>query len=484
MDDMGTSVKRLEKEVLQLLAEAGGKLTAEDDVVFQGTKIILPEKNSLQQTVDFLQRKMQMDEEETRFGRVYNYRPWDGARATMHAIRRTFGAMGQEATYTFFGKQPPQLVDLPTGVNTTEQVPWGKVTIPLLPGTVFHVGASEHPELGSIFALAATGPRKYRFEIEGVFNLIQKELETNSMYRGKAFDGATQPNFLDLSGVDPDKVVYSQEVMTQLEANVWALLRYTENMRQLSIPLKRAVLFEGPYGTGKTLGAYLTAKEAVDNGWTFVYCRPGRDDLDYTIQTARLYQPAVVFFEDIDIVGGTDGGANSLSRLLDLFDGLQAKDSEIVCVLTTNHVDQIHKGMVRPGRLDSVIHIGELDDDGMVKLITSVVPPQLMSPDIQWDKVCRAMEGMLPAFVREAIDRTLRYNLARNQGRATQLTTDDFVEAAVGLRPQLALMSDAGEREKRPTLETAISSTVREAVSSLRIRNEEWGDSQIIDPED
>ena len=47
-------------------------------------------------------------------------------------------------------------------------------------------------------------------------------------------------------------------------ANVWSLIRHSPKMRELGLPLKRAVLFEGDYGTGKTLGAFLTAQKCLE----------------------------------------------------------------------------------------------------------------------------------------------------------------------------------------------------------------------------
>ena len=39
-----------------------------------------------------------------------------------------------------------------------------------------------------------------------------------------------------------------------------------------------------------------TGQVALENGWTFIQARPGVDDLSTVLQTAKLYQPAVVFF--------------------------------------------------------------------------------------------------------------------------------------------------------------------------------------------
>lgn len=445
------------ESILDKLAELGGKLTAEDDITFAGKKLILPETMQLNEAIRFLNEKMQEDERQVAFSRIFNYRPWDGAHATMAALKRAFGAVSQRATQSFFGEHPPQLVTVNVGAGETAQVPWGNMAVVHLPGLILTLGATRHEEYGSVFQLDAVGPRKYRHHVEGIFALVEEELKTNSIYRGRAFDGQRMPQFLELSGIDPSKVIYSDTTMEQLEANIWAVLRWPDQMQELGMPLKRAVLLEGPYGTGKTLAAYLTARVAIASGWSFLLCRPGQDDLMEVMSTARLYQPAVVFFEDVDAVAQA---ADHIPKLLDIFDGIKAKDTRIMCVLTTNHVERIHKGMVRPGRLDAVIHIGSLDASGLRRLVEAVVPCDLLDEAIDWESVTGAMAGFLPAFAKESIDRAMRYNVARNQGKVTQLSTADFVAAAEGLRPQLELMEGAKDTVVKEPLTETIQSIV------------------------
>jgi transitional endoplasmic reticulum ATPase len=456
------------EELLNALAAVGGRLTAEEDVVYQGKKLVVPENMNMHDAVKFLGDKIEEDERIMQFSRTYKYRPWDGAHATMAALREVFGMVQQHGVKQMFGTSPPQMMTINVGPHETAQVPWGNLSVPLMPGVMFLVGATKHKELGQLFSITASGPRKYRYEIEGVFNLVQRQLEEHSIYKGRAFDGQEMPEFIDTDGFDETRVVYARDVLEQLNANIWSLMMYSDTMRQNKIPLKRATLFEGPYGCGKTLGAYMTAKIAVASDWTFLYCRPGRDDLAEVMATARLYQPSCVFFEDVDnIAAGDVPGADTVSALLDIFDGINAKNTEIMVVLTTNHAERIHKGMVRPGRLDAVIHIGAPDADGVQRFIEIAVPDQLRDPGIDYAKVGAAMEGFFPAFITESIDRAKRYNIAHNDGVPSLLTTDDFVEAANGLRPQLALMEDAPETPPVESLDAAFDRVVRQTADTV-----------------
>lgn len=465
---MSKQTEKEHKDLLATLARLGGKLTAEEDVKFQGKDLILPERMQIPDAIAFLKDKMAEDEEEMNFNRTFKFRPWDGARAASIALRRAFGMTRQQPIQTMFGKQPPSLITINVGPNETEQVPWGAVTIPLLPNSTIYLGATHDEELGILFTVQITAPRKYRFEVEGIFHLIQDELETNSMYRGKAFDGRDEAEFLDLSGVDQTKVVYADEVITQLEANIWSQLEHSEAMEALGIPLKRAVLLEGPYGTGKTLAAFQTAQRAVANGWTFIYCRPGRDNLQSVMATAQLYQPAVVFFEDVDVIADGDQSTDTVTRLLDVFDGIQAKGTKILAILTTNHVDQIHKGMCRPGRLDAIVHIGALDRNGIQRLIEVTVPETLLD-NIDYDAVAESMEGYMPAFCKEAVDRSIRYAVARGNGVVDKITTQDLLHAAHGLRDQFNLMNGAHEGKAKNPLEESLARVVRTAVHGSRV---------------
>ena len=475
---------RAQKEIRRRLEELGGKLYDDDDVTYQGNRLILPENMDLKGAIGFLEKKRQEMEKETVFSRTFNYRPWDGAWCMWQALKRVFGIVGhQETVYqTMFGPQvePPAMITINVDVDKQEQIPWGTFALPMFPGLLFQTETGRN-DFGNVFMLYANGPKKYKAAVEGIFTLIELELKERSMYRGRAFDGQQFPEFVDLSAVDPRKVVYSQEVMTQLEANVWAQLRHTAEFERLGIPLKRAVLVHGPYGTGKTLAATLTGQEAVANGWTFIKARPGRDDLGEVMQTARLYQPSVVFYEDIDQVAAPEaGGHEAISRLLDDFDGVSAKGTRILCILTTNHPERIHKGMVRPGRLDAMIEINDLDVEGVAKLVQSCIEESL-ADGIDWDAVFETAEGYKPAFVTELSTRAVRYLIARMKGSPgdEKVTTEDLVHAAVGLRPQYDKMTGARDTQERHELADVLG---REVTKAATIAVRENVQDRLLDP--
>ncbi len=450
-----TESEKAAAAVLSVLAQVGKLRVPSDAITFEGSAIKLPETfagpGGIRKAIDYL-AKYEMDQEKVyRQSREFKYRAWDGANAFNLAMKHVFGTAGLGvSTQTMFGENPPQLHTIPTGVGSTTQVPWGKVALDQL-SCVFTLDTTYHQDYGAVFVLHAQAPKKFKGHIEAFFDVVEQFLKTQSIYRGRAIDGGDVPNFIDTTKVDESRVVYSEETMRQLDANLYSLVKYADEHRANGLPLKRSVLLEGPYGTGKTLAGMLAAKQCEASGWTFILCRPGKDNLNEVLQTAQLYAPAVVWYEDIDVVAGENMRSDmQVSKILDALDSVTTKGTEVLAGFTTNHISKIQKGVLRPGRLDAVIHIGHLDPAGFEKLVRLSIPKSKLDANVDFQKVSEAMAGMLPAFVTEACGRAVRYSIARNAGKAGKIGTSDLVDAANGLRPQLELMNDAQEGTKVP----------------------------------
>lgn len=184
----------------------------------------------------------------------------------------------------------------------------------------------------------------------------------------------------------------------------------------------------------------LTAQTAEEHGFTYIQVRP-EDDLYAALKTARIYAPAVVMFEDVDVIK-TDK-SDGVAALLDVLDGVANKGSDVMAIFTTNHPDRLHKGMMRPGRLDATIKLGGLDAGGIRRLVEATIPDEYRDPDLNWASVTKAFDGLLPAFAKEATDRAQRYAIARSGGVPQVITTEDLVGAADGIRDQVAMMDGA-----------------------------------------
>lgn len=460
------------KRILAALDALGGQTVGDDSLTFTGQQFILPAamEGNVKGAVKYLTDWDKQQNTEFSFSRSYHNRPFDGAAAFERAMMRVFGTSGiGRATFSLFGVNPPQYRTIPSGPSTTMQVPWGRVEFSPIEAK-FDLGYDNDTEYGVVFELSVTAPRRHRKRIEGFFTVVEDELRTGSIYKGKAITSdAMEPRFLDTSLVDQSKIIYRQEVLTQLDVNLWAPLRYTQALRNTGVPLKRAVLVEGPNGTGKTLAGLRTAQIAQENGWTFILVRAGEDPLE-ALKTARVYSPAVVWVEDLDVIASADASSRDrkkISRVLDVLDGLQGKGAEVMAGFTTNFVDKLDKGVLRPGRLDAVIHIAELDAAGYERLIRALTPAAMLDAAVDMAAVTREYEGFLPAFAAEATLRAVRYSVARNKGVPGVITTEDLVAAARGMRDHLALMDRAQHTGSDVvTLDMKVMETVQRALAS------------------
>ena len=481
-----TEQAKTAKAVLAALDALGGQAVGEDSLVFEGTRFILPASmdGDVAGAVKYLQNWDKQQNTKFRFSRSFRNRPYDGAAAFERAMKRVFGTSGiGKEIKSFFGTNPPEYVTIASGPDSTVQVPWGLIEFSPLEAQ-FMLEYTRDNDFGYVFALGVEAPRRHRKRVEGFFAVVEDELARGSLYKGKAITSDDlEPKFLDTSKVDPAKVIYKQEVLTQLDVNMWAPLKYTQALRDTNVPLKRAVLVEGPNGTGKTLSGLLTAKMAVENGWTFILVRAGEDPLE-ALKTARVYAPAVVWVEDLDVIASADGDARDrkkISKVLDVLDGLQGKGSEVMAGFTTNFVEKLDKGVLRPGRLDAVIHIAELDAAGYEKLVRALTPEKLLDPAVDMAAVTAAYEGFLPAFAAEAVQRAVRYSIARNAGKPDVITTDDLVNAARGMRDHLSLMERAQHTgSDEVTLGDKVYELVQEAISDMRGENSNVGTTEFV----
>lgn len=452
------------QDILEQLDLLGNTRVSEKNIRFEGSQIILPEalKGDVGGAIDFLKELKKAEEEKYEFIRTYDFKPWDGAAAFDRAMLRVFGTRGVGKTVkTMFGDYPPERITVKTGLDTQIEVPWGEIEFKPL-GARFHLDYN-YTDRGPVFQMDVTVPRKYLSYVEGFLAVIQDELEKRSIYRGKAIDGGEHPNFVDVAAVDPSRVVYARDVQRELDS-IWTIIDSADELRSKGIPLKHAVLLEGPYGSGKSLAGSLTGQKALAQGWTYILVRAG-DDPFRAMQTAAMYAPAVVWVEDLDVyTKGKD--RKELAQLLEALDGVNNKGKEVVAGFTTNFASAIEKGIIRSGRIDTVIHVGAMDPDGYEQLIKLNVAKKDLQ-EVNYDKVAEAFHDFLPSTAVQAIHRAMRYAIARGE---STISTSDLVSAAESVRPQFEMFTNAGEAEHdKRTIDEVISEQVVDVISHTMI---------------
>jgi transitional endoplasmic reticulum ATPase len=417
----------------------------------------------------FLREAVAADEQGISFYRIFKYRILDGAVAFNRVMNEMFGTQGQGVVReTFFGDEPPEIQVVETGIGQHTEAPFGLVKFPAYEAT-FDIGYGRDPELGQVSKITCYAPKRRQAEIEEFFDAVQAQLENNSIYRGKAITAAAVPTFFDISSVQPEQVIYAESVRKELSANVWATIRHSQRLRDAGMAIKRSVLLNGRYGTGKTLALVLTAQVAVQHGWTFVIVRSGDNALD-ALQTARMYAPAVVGIEDFDLLTA-DKDREEIDEVLDALDSASTKGNEVMGLFTTNFVKAVDMAALRPGRIDHIITFEKLADDEYVQLLHALIPTAQLAADVNYELVANSLSGLYPAFAKEAVHKAMLYNLDRNDwdsDKPSLITTEDIMAAAASAQAQQMIMESAQEAERRhPSIDDLLTDKVEEVMSRV-----------------
>ncbi len=192
---------------------------------------------------------------------------------------------------------------------------------------------------------------------------------------------AYSPRLLDSVILKPGEKEHLMEDLERFRAS-------RERYRRLGVPYHRGYLLYGPPGTGKTslvsaLGAHFGMSLYVVNLTELN---------DRTLKTAMNDVPenSIILFEDIDCMGAggrrTETGDQkeqsvskpgisgvTLSGLLNVLDGLHAPDN-VICVMTTNKVDALDPALLRPGRIDYRLFMGEAAESQRAALYRRFFP--------------------------------------------------------------------------------------------------------------
>lgn len=415
-------IKGKRKEMAEVKAKE--KELKEVEIVRSGHQIIMPDGMSYKQGRDWLTRKE--TEEETEIALHYPLEsayPLDALVAFHKALANRYGWIQNVPTPGFFGDNPPIMVRVETGPNSFISVPWGRVSIPNVAGFL-HVQLQTDPIPQLI--IGGKVKQKHKKEVETIVAATQEVVRTQSIYRAKSIkcswewerneDGinfnptAHCPKFLDLANVSEAGLIFPDRIRDLITLGLFVPITHANICRKYGVPLKRGVCLAGPYGVGKTLTALVTAIKANANGFTFIYLDHVLD-LPRGLEFARLYQPAVIFVEDIDRAVEGERTAD-MDKILNMIDGIDTKHSEIIIVFTTNHVEKINKAFLRPGRLDTVVYITPPDAKAAAELV-KLYGKGLLSKEANFEAIGKTLDGRIPAIIREVVEQAKIAAIAR-----------------------------------------------------------------------
>ncbi len=238
--------------------------------------------------------------------------------------------------------------------------------------------------------------------------------------------------FDDVAGID--------EAKEELEEIV-EFLRNPQKFSRLGGKIPKGALLVGPPGTGKTLLARAIAGEAgvpffTISGSDFVemFVGVGASRVRDMFEQAKKNAPCIVFIDEIDAVGrhrgagyggGNDEREQTLNQLLVEMDGFEANEGVII-LAATNRRDVLDPALLRPGRFDRNVTVGNPDIKGREKILAVHARKTPLGPDVDLRIIARGTPGFSGADLANLVNESAL--MAARVGRRF-VTMEDFENA-------------------------------------------------------
>jgi cell division protease FtsH len=172
-----------------------------------------------------------------------------------------------------------------------------------------------------------------------------------------------------------DDVAGADDAKAELQEIV-EFLRDPARFHKLGARVPRGILLHGPPGTGKTLLAKAVAHESgaqffAQSAAAFVemFAGLGAARIRRLFAIARKNEPAIIFIDELDAVGGRRGmdisgeKDQTLNQLLVEMDGFSSS-GRLVVIAASNLLEKLDPALLRPGRFDRQVFVAPPDVKG------------------------------------------------------------------------------------------------------------------------
>lgn len=299
--------------------------------------------------------------------------------------------------------------------------------------------------LGGLWYLFSRGMQSGAGRAGGIFSIGKsKAVEVKAEGIGVTYK--------DVGGVD--------EAIEELQ-EIIQFLKEPEQFARLGGRIPKGVLLVGPPGTGKTLLAKATAGEAgvpffETGGSEFVemFVGVGAARVRDLFEQARKTAPSIVFIDEIDAIGQSRGGITrftgsdereqTLNQLLAEIDGFQTGvNLPVVIMAATNRPEVLDPALLRAGRFDRQVMVGNPDLIGRVQILKIHSRNIKLSPDFDIERAARMTPGFSGADLANVMNEAALMAARRKADAVSLADFEAAMERAVaGLEQRTRVMNE------------------------------------------
>jgi cell division protease FtsH len=261
--------------------------------------------------------------------------------------------------------------------------------------------------------------------------------------------------FNDVAGVEEAK----EEVEEIVE-----FLKDPKKFSRLGGKIPKGALLIGPPGTGKTLLAKAIAGEASVpffsiSGSDFVemFVGVGASRVRDMFEQGKKHSPCIIFIDEIDAVGrsrgaglggGNDEREQTLNQLLVEMDGFETNEG-IILIAATNRPDVLDPALLRPGRFDRQVVVGNPDILGREAILKVHIKKITVGPDVKLRTIARGTPGFSGADLANLINESALLAARKNKRVVTMVDVEEAKDKVMmGAERRSMVMS---EDEKKLT---------------------------------